>query len=118
MKLKYYWNLLRGKTKALNPAKLTFRNIYAVIQSIFRRSIQGFSIQTHIYEQAVWRWTQVMLKSPQCWEEGNCIHCGCEMLGKTIEDRGCENEPRGYPDMMGKKEGKQFKLSNNIKIFE
>ncbi len=118
MKLKYYWNLLTGKTKALNPAKLTLRNIYAVLQSMFRRSIQGFTVQKHIYEQAIWRRTEVIKKSPQCWEEGHCIHCGCEMLGKTIEDRGCENEPRCYPDMMNKEEWKQFKLSNNIKIFE
>lgn len=118
MKLKYYYNLLTGRTNALNPAKLTLRNVLAVIQSYFRKSIQGFALPTHIWEQTIYRRTEVIKKSPSCWESGNCIYCGCEILGKTIEDRGCENEPKCYPDMMKKKEWEQFKKDNNIKIFK
>lgn len=118
MKARYIIALLRGKTKAKNPAKLSLRNIWAVIQAFFRRKIQGFSLPSHIYEQIIWRRIQVIEKSPECWKSGNCVQCGCEILGKTIEDRGCENEPFCYPEMMKKDTWKEYKKNNNIKLFE
>lgn len=110
-KLRYYWNLIRGKTDALNPAKLDFRHIWAVIQS-WVRSILPTPI--HIKEQIEWRITQIKSKSPQCWEKGHCIQCGCEMEGKVKADMGCENHPFCYPEMMGKKEWNNFKNQNNV----
>ncbi len=121
MKLRYYYNLLRGKTEAKNPAKLTLRNIWAVIQAFFRkkrRNLGGFDLEDHIYEQIIWRRTQVLSKSPKCWVSGNCIQCGCEIIGKTMEDRGCHNSPYCYPDMMSKEEWKEYKIRNQIKLFE
>lgn len=114
MKLGYYWKLIRGKTSALNPAKLNIKHIWAVIQSWIRSL---FPISKHIKEQIVWRRGQVILKSPSCWQEGHCIQCGCEILPKTTSDLGCENEPFCYPDMMGKAKWKKYKLTNDIKLF-
>jgi hypothetical protein len=81
-------------------------------------------MKRHIYEQIIWRRIKVMDNSPKCWQSGHCIVCGCEILGKTMEDRGCSasespelNISPCYPDMMSKKEWNQYKITNNIKLF-
>jgi hypothetical protein len=76
----------------------------------------GFDIPSYMYEQIIWRRIQVAILSPECWESGNCIQCGCEIMGKTMEDRMCEYGC--YPEMMPKDVWKKYKLDNNIKIFE
>lgn len=124
MKLKNFWNLLRGKTKAIKPANLSLSNIKAVIQAYFRKAklISGFSLPSHIYEQIIWRRTQVMETSPECWRDGTCKVCGCEILGKTMEDRGCEASkvmlPECYPDMMDEITWKLYKKNHDIKLFD
>ena len=115
MRIKYYWNLLRGKTAALNPAKLDLRHIWAVIQSWFRSL---FPVGKHIREQIIWRRTQVIEKSPTCWIAGNCVQCGCFMIEKTTADMGCENEPFCYPEMMDKKKWEKYKTDNDIRLFQ
>lgn len=114
MKIRYYWNLITGKTKAINPAKLDLRHIWAVIQSWVRSLLPT---PKHIKEQIIWRRGQVALKSPECWKQGHCIQCGCFIIGKTAADMGCENEPFCYPEMMKKKEWKDYKKANDIKLF-
>ncbi len=102
-----------------NPAKITLRNIYAVIQAWFRkkrRGLGGFDLPDHLYEQIIWRRTRVIEKSPKCWEQGSCVECGCEIIGKTMEDRGCEGYC--YPFMMNEGEWKVFKKLHDIKLFE
>ncbi len=110
-------------------AKITPRNIYAVVQAFFRkkrRNIAGFELPDHMYEQILWRRTQVMAKSPMCWESGKCIVCGCDILGKTIEDRACsisedkELLKKGkpcYPEMMDESKWQIYKQDYNIKLF-
>ena len=115
MKIGYYIKLLLGKTSALNPAKLDFPHIWAVIQSWYRSLLPT---PKHVKQQILWRRLQVIQKSPECWISGNCIQCGCFMIEKTTADMGCENEPFCYPEMMSKKEWKCYKKVNNIKIFE
>lgn len=112
----------------LRPAKITIRNIWAVLQAWFRKKqlqIDGVTLDQHIFEQIIWRRTQVRAKSPTCWHSGECIVCGCEILGKTMEDRGCSagehpelNREPCYPDMMGKEEWKDYKKLNRIKLFD
>ncbi len=114
MKLKYYYNLIRGKTNALNPSKLDLPHIWAVIQSWFRSLLP---VKKHVKEQIIWRRGQVALKSPECWKEGHCIQCGCFIVAKTTADMGCENEPFCYPEMMNKKDWENYKKQNNIKLF-
>jgi hypothetical protein len=109
---------LRGKTDALNPAKPTLRNIYAVLQAWFRqkrRSIAGMELSDHMYEQIIYRRTQVMLNSPKCWRKGDCLLCGCELLGKTMEDRACEGGC--YPEMMNAGDWATYKKLYNINLF-
>jgi hypothetical protein len=122
MKGNHYLNLLMGKVKVLKPASfLNIKNIWAVIQAK-KRSIGGFKTDSHIYEQIVWRRTQVMEKSPECWKQGYCRVCGCEILGKTMENRSCAAPDIGekpcYPEMMKKEEWQKFKIDNNIKLFD
>lgn len=114
----------------IKPAKLTLRNMFAVLQAFLRkkrRSLGGFDLPAHIYEQIIWRRTCVMENSPECWSTGNCVVCGCEILGKTMEDRACsisehpdllKNYDPCYPKMMNEEEWKKFKILNNIKLFE
>ena len=114
MKLLHYWNLIRGKTDAANPAKLDIKHIWAVLQSWVRCRLP---LPKHVKEQIIWRRGQVVMKSPECWKEGACIQCGCEIVPKTTADMGCENEPFCYPAMMDRKHWKQFKTNNDIKLF-
>lgn len=116
--------------KAERPAKITWANIKAIIQAFFRkkrRMIAGFELSAHIYEQIIWRRTRVQYSSPICWYSGNCRICGCEILGKTMEDRGCalsehpdlsEKREPCYPPMMKKDEWELYKEKNNIKLFK
>lgn len=111
-------------------SKITIRNIFAVLQAFFRRvrrNLGGFDIPSHTYEQIIWRRTQVMKKSPRCWESGECIVCGCDIMGKTMEDRACSVSERQdlydagkeicYPHMMNKDTWKKYKKTYNIKLF-
>lgn len=121
MQLKNYWNLLRGRTKALKPATMTWQNIRAIIQSWWRknRDLAGFSLPPHVYEQIIWRRCQVILISPECWNSGDCKVCGCDILGKTMEDRQCSNDENPcYPAMMDAETWKKYKTKLNIKLFD
>jgi hypothetical protein len=126
MRVRYYWNLIRGKIRVRKPATLTLGNIRAVIQAFFRkrRELGGFKLEDHIYEQIIWRRTEVMRESPECWSGGHCLCCGCEILGKTMEDRSCSlseldpPESPCYPAMMTKEVWKKYKIDNDIKLFE
>lgn len=130
MKLKNFWNLPKRKIKAIRPAKITFANIRAVLQAFFRkakRDIGGFNLDIYIYEQIIWRRTQIISNSPICWYSGNCKVCGCDILGKTMEDRACSISEHSdllnkrhpcYPEMMDEKEWKEYKKLKNIKLFD
>lgn len=97
-----------------HKAKVSFRNILAVIQGYGRlilRSISKLFFSDYRKEQIIWRRTQ----AKECMNNEYCTYCGCEMIGKTMEDRGCEDQC--YPDMMNKKQWKEYKQLNNIKLF-
>jgi hypothetical protein len=110
-----------GKSKAQKPAKINTENVLAVLQSLTRKTqkhLGGFDLPEYLYQQIFWRRHMVILKSPECWETGACKVCGCEIIGKTMEDRACENDPACYPAMMKKEEWEQYKKDNNIKLFD
>lgn len=95
--------------------------MWAVFQAFWRgkrRKLGGFDIPEYIYEQIIYRRIQVLNKSPKCWLSGNCIQCGCDVLGKTMEDRACENPPYCYPQMMKKDDWEEYKKANGIKLFK
>lgn len=115
MRVGYYWKLLTGKTKALNPAKIDLKHIWAVFQSWVRSLLPT---PLHIREQIAWREKQVKEKSPLCWIQGHCIQCGCEIKGKIKADMECDNPPFCYPAMMKKKEWGQYKIDKGIYIYK
>ena len=101
--------------------RITIRNILGVLQFL-KRKIQknwfGWDLPVHMQEQIIWRRVLVMFKSPRCWKEGVCKQCGCTILGKTMEDRGCSNiEDPCYPFMMKQKDWEEYKETNEIKLF-
>lgn len=126
--MKRYWNLLLGRTDASHPASFSLRNIKAVWQAFFRktkRKIDGFELEDHIYEQIIWRRVEVRWNSPKCWYSNSCKICGCDILGKTMEDRACSlsehpelNRVPCYPAMMTKEEWILFKEKKKIKLFD
>jgi hypothetical protein len=101
-------------------AKITLRNILAVLQAYSRKAIRamGFELPIHQWEQIIYRRHSVILKSPECWSSGHCVECGCEILGKTMEDRPCEQKIPCYPAMMGKEEWEAYKKEYNIRLFK
>lgn len=113
MKPRHYWNLLTGKTNALNPAKFDLKHMWAVIQSWIRSILPT---PQYIKEQIRWRRWMVEQKSPECIRQGHCIQCGCEIMGKTKADMGCENPPFCFPEMMGKKKWEEYKVEHNFDI--
>lgn len=127
MKLKHY---LKAKKEAIHPSKISFRNIYAVFQAFFRnkqKCIAGCKLDEHIYEQIIWRRIEVINNSPKCWYSGSCKVCGCDILGKTMEDRACSiiehpdllsKRSPCYPAMMKEKEWKEYKKLKTIKLFD
>lgn len=106
MSLKHLYKFFTGKIKAKNKAKISFKTIFAVIQS-YIRSI--FPTPKYIKEQIEYRRNQVQKVSPECLKSGSCVYCGCDMNYKLKADIGCENNPSCYPEMMSKKEWKVFK---------
>lgn len=90
-------------------------------------SIGGLGLDIHIYEQIIWRRVMVKEYSPMCWYKGSCKVCGCDILGKTMEDRACSitehpdlmaKRKPCYPAMMNEKEWQRYKIINNVKLFE
>lgn len=118
MKLSHLYKLLTGKIKVNIKPRITFKNLKAVVQSFYRKN--SF-LPIHIYEQIIWRRTEIIKKQPTCWESGYCKVCGCDIIGKSMEDRECSaaeiNEEPCYPFMMEKDEWNDYKLKNNIKLF-
>lgn len=111
MSIKYYYKLLTGKTEARNPAKLNLKHIWAVMQSWIRSILPT---PKHIKEQIEWRKQRIINLSPECWNSGHCVQCGCIIKEKIKSDMGCENEPYCYPEMMTKKQWKLYKDKNPL----
>lgn len=96
-------------------AKITLSNIKGYIQGNFRKVLDDFGeLPEHIVHQAKWRLNQVKIKSPKCYEEDKCQHCGCQISAKVFEDRGCSNDELCYPKMMNEIEWESFKLEEDI----
>lgn len=124
-------NYLKARKSASHPAPLSIRNIKAVLQAWTRKKLSknmaGLELPIHIYEQIIWRRIQVEKNSPKCWHLGACKVCGCDILGKTMEDRPCSiaehpellaKRAPCYPAMMDAVAWADYKELNQIKIFE
>lgn len=95
-------------------AKINLPNIKGFIQGNFRKLVNDFGdlLEPHIKKEAEWRLNQVKEKSPECFNQDKCVHCGCQVSAKVFEDRGCEQGC--YPEMMDKEEWEKFIFNWNL----
>ena len=95
--------------------RITLSNIKGFIQGysqLLLKSISEFIYPRYRWEQIVYR----RIKAEECMNLGDCKVCGCEMLGKTMEDRPCEGGC--YPEMKDGSTWNKFKEENKIKLFK
>lgn len=96
-------------------AQITLPNIKGFLQGNFRKVLEDLDfLPLHIKEQAIWRLSQVKEKSPECFNNDKCLHCGCQVSAKIFEDRGCSDSGKCYPPMMTEEQWKTFKEHFNI----
>lgn len=96
----------------LNLNQINLSNIKGFIQGNFRQMLDTFGgLPEHIEEQAIWRLNQVKEKSPECYINDKCSHCGCQVSAKIFEDRGCSAN-KCYPPLMNEEEWNLFKIKN------
>ena len=67
----------------LDKKNWTLRNVYYVLQSFLRRFYTKKTV-TRIADKAA--------KCPECWENGACLECGCEVFEMFKSDKSCPNE--------------------------
>lgn len=79
-----------------------------------KSNLDFLSPEPHIREQSYWRLGEVAKNSPKCLEEGQCIHCGCAVEEKVLENRACSGNC--YPEMMNNVVWYFYKKDHNIKI--
>lgn len=92
-------------------AKITLNNIKGFIQGNIRKVLNDFGeLPPHIEEQALWRIDLVKQKSPECYNQDKCVHCGCQVSAKVFEDRACSSETPCYPKMMTKEQWETFNI--------
>lgn len=92
---------------AENPAPITLKNIWAVIQSFYRRN-QPAGPPQHIVEQKDRR---LILADKKCLSTDVCI-CGCSLSELVWSDKPCEGGCFG--PMLSAKEWKKYKKLNNL----
>jgi hypothetical protein len=93
------------------PAEITLENIRGFIQgywNLFRKRLSNWIFSDFKKEQVIYR----RIQAKECMELGECKVCGCEMIGKTMEDRACEGGC--YPEMMNSSTWNIFKQDINI----
>lgn len=90
-------------------AKINLKNIKGYFQAHYRQVLDemGF-LDKHIIEQAEFRLWRVKEKSPECYENNICIHCGCTVDSKVFEDRACSAN-WCYGEMLNKEDWELFK---------
>lgn len=83
-----------------NRAPVSIPNIWAVLQSLFRRNIHT---PKHIEEQVEWR---RKVSNPKCIENDECI-CSCTWSELIYADKACDG--KCYPPMMPRVYWKKYK---------
>lgn len=90
-------------------AKINLKNIKGFLQAHYRQVLDDFDyLEPHIKEQAKFRLWRVKEKSPECYENNICTHCGCEVSSKVFEDRPCSAN-FCYPELLSKEKWEEFK---------
>lgn len=104
-------------------AKINLKNIKGYLQAHYRQVLDEFDyLPSHIKEQAEFRLWRVKEKSPECYKNNICTHCGCTVDSKIYEDRACSAN-WCYGQMLSKEDWEFFKekyptykkfLNNNV----
>lgn len=87
---------------------ITAKNVWAYIQGNTRKIIDEigpdiFKSPQHIQEQIIWR---EVIHNPECFKQGKCIHCHCDVPDKFYSDKECEGGC--YPAIMDKDTWNKF----------
>ena len=90
-------------------AKINLKNIKGYLQAHYRQALDELDyLEPHIKEQAEFRLWRVEEKSPECYKNNICTHCGCEVSSKVFEDRACSAN-WCYGEMLNKEQWEFFK---------
>ena len=102
-----------------NPAKINLKNIKKFIQGTFYKTVSKIPVVKYYFvdkartEQVLWRFEQVLIKSPECFSTGECF-CGCDLEGLVYANPACEQKGHCFPEMMDVAEWELFKMENKI----
>lgn len=91
---------------AEHPAPINLGNIWAVLQSFYRRNQSN--VPVHLSEQVEYRRT---VSNKECVTSNVC-KCGCEWNDLIWSDKTCEGNC--YPEMMDAKAWKTYKKTHKI----
>lgn len=101
---------LRKRISSFKSLK-DFKDIWYYVQGNVRYELYysrfKFLIPKHILEQIDFR---IEVMYPECLLSGFCIKCGCKTTALQMCNKSCEGDC--YPEMMNKKEWKEFKNNN------
>ncbi len=103
--------------KRLMKGEASLSDIYYYFQGHLRQHLyyspNKYMIRKHIQEQLEWRLHQVKGKSPECFFDAQCKHCGCDIPALTFSNKTCHGDC--YPAMMSKKKWDQYKKDELLK---
>lgn len=103
---------LRNHLINLYRGNISFKDVWYYIQGSFRHRLFysrfKFLIRGYIREQIALR---IIAMRKECYDNGECIECGCSTTALQMCDKMCEGEC--YPTMMNKEQWKYF---NEFKV--
>ncbi len=98
------------KIQQLKESKNPLRDIISFFEGNLRyklyysEGLLAYLMREHIREQIDFR---IAVMNPKCYEEGQCVICGCDTTALQMANRSCEGLE--YPPLMSKDRWKKFK---------
>lgn len=97
--------------------KVFCKNVYYFIQGKTRKLLFNHPklnrlLPLHIFEQINYR---VFVMDKECWNNGACKICGCEVPGLQMANKACPKPC--YPKMMNKRDWDTYKYFNKVEFF-
>jgi len=95
---------------------LSWSNVKAYIQGHLREKLYysqkwNWLMPLHIYEQISYR---LFVMNPECYSNGECVHCGCTTPALQMADKTCEG--LCYPIMLDATDWHIYKREYNIEF--
>lgn len=94
-----------------NWRKVTLGKVGNFIAAYYRKIYYKIFLDKFIEDQVHFRRNEVLTKSPECLNNGACIHCGCDMPDKLYESDACE--AGCYPEWKTVEEWVEFVKKSN-----